>query len=325
MKRSPLIIVWHAQAAAYADALRELLPGVRVRGIAASGPDAQAAPDPPADLAAALGDTEALLAWKLPPAALGSMTALRWVQVSGAGVDHFLERPDLPADVLVTRSLGRFGQQVAEYVIGFLLHHLLEIDRYRHQQEACVWEQGARPLLADRTVGIIGLGSLGRPTAEALAALGARVLGVRRSGNPLPGVDRVLTQQQWRTMLPECDALVIAAPRTADTVAMVDAEALAALPRGAILINVARGDIVDEAALLDALENDHLGAAILDVFATEPLPPDHPLWSQPRARVTPHVAAPSEVRVVAAEFAENFRRYLEDLPLLNLVDRGRGY
>ena len=106
---------------------------------------------------------------------------------------------------------------------------------------------------------------------------------------------------------------------------MIDAEALAALPRGAVLVNVARGDIIEETALLAALESRHLGAAVLDVFAVEPLPRDHPLWTQPRAWITPHVAAPSEVEVIADEFAENYRRFVEGRELINLVDRERGY
>jgi glyoxylate/hydroxypyruvate reductase A len=240
-------------------------------------------------------------------------------------VDHFLGRPDLGTEVLLTRSLGRFGVQVAEYVAGYLLHHLLGIERYREQQRQRLWQRGERPLLADRTVGVIGLGSLGLPVARLLGALGARVLGVRRSGEAIGGIEDVFSSKSWRALLPRCDALVIAAPRTAETLGMIDADALAALPRGAVLINVARGELVDESALLRALESGHLGAAVLDVFTVEPLPTNHPLWSQPAARITPHIAAPSEVEVIADEFAENYRRFVGGRRLLNVVDRARGY
>ncbi len=253
------------------------------------------------------------------------MPSLRWLQVSGAGVDHFLHREDLGADVLLTRSLGRFGVQVAAYVIGYLLHHFLGIERYRQRQQERVGVRAERPLLHDRTVGIIGLGSLGQPIARSLSALGTRVLGVRRSGAPLEGIEEVFSADSWRDMLPRCDALVVAAPRTSETVGMIDATALGALPRGSVLINVARGDIVKEQALLEALEGGQLSAAILDVFTTEPLPPEHPLWQQPRAWITPHIAAPSEVDVIADEFAENYRRFIDERELINLIDRARGY
>jgi len=323
MKRLPKITVWHTQGDAYGDALRALLPEAPIEVVPATDHDSGAAP-PGSPVG---GETEVLLAWKVPQGALAGMPSLRWVQVSGAGVDHFLHRDDLPTDVLLTRSLGRFGLQVAEYVVGYLLSELLGIERYRERQHQCLWEREERPLLADRTVGIIGLGSLGLPIARSLTALGTRVLGVRHSGKPIEGVDieEVFSSARWRDMLPHCDALVIAAPKTADTIGMVDAAALAALRPGAVLVNVARGDIVNEAALIEALDSGRLGAAILDVFATEPLPPDSPLWHHPGARITPHIAAPSEVEVIADEFAENYRRFVEQREMINTVDRDRGY
>ena len=343
MNEKPRILVWHVQGDAYRDALRDRLPGAPITAInaarhetgeaaasgldsgPAAGDDATAAGGGTASKADAMSSAEVLLAWKVPSGALARMPTLRWVQVTGAGVDHFLEGSELSAEVTVTRSLGRFGIQVSEYVVGYLLHHLIGIGAYRDQQRRHDWTRGARPLLADRTVGIVGLGSLGLPTARALGALGARVLGVRRSGGALEGIDDVFSAADWRDMLPACDALVIAAPKTADTVGMIDREALAALPEGAVLINVARGDLVDEDALLAALDSGHLGAAVLDVFATEPLPEDHPLWDRPRALITPHIAAPSEVEVIADEFAENYRRYVAGRELINVVDPERGY
>lgn len=327
MKEIPPILVWHAEGRRYAEALRERLPEAAVTVIEAADHDTGRALAGSAEGpgASARDEAEVLLAWKVPEGALAEFPKLRWVQVSGAGVDHFLGRSDLGKGVLLTRSLGRFGIQVAEYAAGYLLHHLLGIERYREQQRQRLWRRAERPLLADRTVGVIGLGSLGLPVARLLGALGARVLGVRRSGEAIEGIEDVFSAKSWRSLLPRCDALVIAAPRTPETVGMIDAAALAALPPGAVLINVARGDLVDEAALLDALASDRLGAAVLDVFATEPLPDDHPLWDQPAAWITPHIAAPSEVDVIADEFAENYRRFVAGRELLNVIDRARGY
>lgn len=321
MRQQPQIVVWDARADEYREALAKRLPGVTVTAIAADDRDTATTAHPGLSGARA----EVLLAWKIPPGALTTLPRLRWVQVSGAGVDHFLHRTDLPADVVVSRSLGRFGAQVAEYVLAYLLHHLVGIEEYRDNQRRRQWKRRERPLLGDRTVGVIGLGSLGLPVARSIAAVGARVLGVRHSGVAIEGIEDVFSSKSWRSLLPRCDALVVAAPKTPDTVGMIDAEALAALPRGAVLINVARGDLVDEAALLEALDEGHLGAAVLDVFPIEPLPPESPLWDHPRAFVTPHVAAPSEIEVIAEEFADNYRRFVDGRELVNVVDRRRGY
>jgi len=320
MKRLPGILVWHADGDAYADALAERLPGTPIDVVTAADHDSGEAAT-----GAAGTDAEALLAWKVPAGALRRLPRLRWVQVSGAGIDHFLHRDDLGPDVLLTRSLGRFGIQVAEYVVGYLLHHLLAVDRYLERQRQRLWEREERPLLADRTVGVIGLGSLGLPIARLLTAMGTRVVGVRRSGGAIDGIADVFSAANWRDLLPRCEALVLAAPKTAETVGMIDADALAALPPGAVLINVARGDLVDEAALIAALDCGHLGAAVLDVFSVEPLPRDNPLWRHPRAVITPHVAAPSEVEVIADEFADNYRRFVAGASLINEIDRRRGY
>ncbi len=336
MNKIPRVCVWHTQGDTYRDALRKRLPDTPIEAINAAahetGEAVLGAPDSgtvanhaTSLITDAISSAEILLAWKVPPRTLTSMPALRWVQVTGAGVDHFLESTELSAAVILTRSLGRFGIQISEYVIGYLLHHLIGIDTYREKQRSHEWARNNRPLLADRTVGIIGLGSLGLPTANALTALGARVLGVNHSGLAVPGIDDVFSAKSWHNMLPACDVLVIAAPKTVETVGMIDQRALGTLPKGAILINVSRGELIDEDALLEALENGHLGAAVLDVFAAEPLPEDDPLWDQSRAWITPHIAAPSEIEVIADEFAKNYRRYVAGGSLLNEVDRRRGY
>jgi glyoxylate/hydroxypyruvate reductase A len=324
---SPQILVWHSQAEAYREALAHRCRGAAVEALVPGTGEAEAL------LARAAGQERhvagsgavVLLAWQVPDGLLRALPSLRWIQVTGAGVDHFLDRDDLPDGVLVTRSLGRFGQQVAEYVVGYLLHHLLEIDGYRARQRRRLWERGERPLLADRTVGIIGLGSLGMPLARTLAAFGTRVVAMRRSGADSEAVERVYGPETWRQMLPACDALVLAAPHTPETDKMIDADALAALPQGAVLVNVARGGLIDEEALLAALGSGHLGAAVLDVFAREPLPEDHPLWRQELAWITPHIAAPSELGPMVDELVANYERFIAGEPLLNLVDRGRGY
>ena len=266
-----------------------------------------------------------MLAWALPPDAFIQLPRLRWLQATGAGVDELLGRADLPEDVRVTRSLGRFGIQAAEYTVGYLLHWLLRLEDYRRNQDRGVWRQLARPLLADRTVGIIGLGTVGAAIAERLTAFGTTVIGVCRTARPLPNVKRVYAMEDWRRMLPACDALVLAVPLTESTRGMIDEDALRALPAGSALVNVARGAIVQADALLATLRDGHLAAAVLDVFDQEPLPPDSPLWTEPRAWLTPHVAAPSEIEPIADEFAANYQRFIDGESLHNEVGRSRGY
>jgi len=307
------ILVWHPRAEEYRRALLARLPGVPIE--LRTG-----APQSPSRSEAGV-----LLAWALPPDAFQQLPRLRWLQATGAGVDELLARADLPESVRVTRSLGRFGIQAAEYTVGYLLHWLLRLEDYRRNQDRGVWRQLARPLLADRTVGIIGLGAVGSAIAERLTAFGTTVIGVCRTARPLPNVNRVYAMEDWRRMLPACEALVLAAPLTEATRGMIDEDALRAMPAGSALVNVARGALVQADALLATLRDGHLAAAVLDVFDQEPLPPDSPLWTEPRAWVTPHVAAPSEIEPIADAFAANYQRFINGEPLLHEVDRSRGY
>lgn len=309
----PPVLVWHRRADEYRKLLRQRLPGVPLETCSTGHlpDDARRA--------------EVLLTWTPPPSALDRLPSLRWIHLAGAGADHLLDRDDLDPEVLISKSRGRFGLQAAEYVIGWLLHFLLEIEAYRRDQDRGRWNQRARPLLADATVGVVGLGNVGGTIAERLAGAGAQVLGSCRRSRPMASVAAVWAAGSWREMLPRCDALVLAAPLTEETRGMVDADALAALPDGAILVNVARGGLLVEDDLVAALRNGELRAAVLDAFEEEPLPPDCPLWTEPRVWITPHVAAPSEDDVIADEFADNYRRFLDGQSPEPRVDRTAGY
>ncbi len=306
------ILVWHSRAEDYRKALMQRLPGVPVE--VRSGA-----------VRAKPSEARALLTWSPPPGALGQLQALEWIHVMGAGVDGLLGRDDLSADVQLTRSLGRFGTQMAEYVVGYLLHQLIAIEDYRRDQDRGVWNGQPRPLLQDSHIGVIGLGSIGQVVAERLAAFGAEISGVCRTARPVPHVRHVYDARNWRQMVPACDALVLTLPLTQESRGMIDADVLAQMRPGAVLINVSRGELIDEEALILALRDGVLGAAVLDVFEHEPLPDESPLWIEPRAWVTPHIAGPSEVDSIATEFADNYRRFVEGTPLANLVDRQRGY
>lgn len=307
----PTVLVCHPQAETYRRLLAERLPGVGVEVMPRAS--------------ASCPDTRILLTWRPPAGVLARMPSLTWLHAAGAGVDHLLAREDLADAVAVTRSVGRFGAQAAEYVVGYLLHLLLDVEAYRRDQDRAVWRPRSRRLLEDLVVAVIGLGSVGGAIAGRLAALGADVVGACRTSRPARGVRRVYTGDSWRDMLPGCQVLVLAAPLTDATRGMLDADALARLPAGAVLVNVARGELVQGEALLGALRSGRLGAAVLDAFAREPLPEESPLWTEPRAWITPHVAAPSEPDRIADEFAHNYRRFVDGLPLERQVQRDRGY
>lgn len=312
-RQSPRVLVCHQEAEVYRRLLAEQLPRVSVETLLPRAPGAKPS------------DAEVLLTWRPPAGLLEDLPSLRWIHATGAGVDHLLSRADLTDSVTLTRSVGRFGAQAAEYVAGYLLHLLLDIESYRRDQDRAVWRPRPRRLLEDLVIGVVGLGSVGSAIAERLSALGAEVLGACRTSRPVRGVRRVYAGEAWREMLPRCHVLALALPLTPETRGMIDAEAIAQLPTGAVLVNVARGGLVDDEALLVGLRSGHLGAAVLDAFTEEPLERDSPLWTEPRAWITPHVAAPSEPDRIAEEFVHNYRRFADGLPLEQQVQRGRGY
>jgi phosphoglycerate dehydrogenase-like enzyme len=274
---------------------------------------------------------------------------LRWVQVTSAGIDHLLNHPLFEdRTVTLTTTSGMHAVTMAEYAFGFMLTFAHRIPTMRARQTAHDWPRDAgqvyQPrLLRDSTLGIIGYGSIGREIARLARAFGMTVLAAKRdvmhpaaaAEYALPGTGdpdgslahRLYPAQALKSMLHECDFVVLATPRTAETQRMLDAETLAAMKPGAVLINLARGGLVDEKALIKALESGALGGAALDVFEAEPLPEDSPLWDAPRLIISPHIAGvmPDYMAHAAEVFLANMARFLEGEDLLNVVNWARGY
>ncbi len=309
------VLVYHPEhAARYAALVRGPRGRLRVR--------TAATPDQAALLVA---DVDVLYAWKFPPDLYPKAGRLRWLQVMGAGVDWALA-PSLPPGVVVTRAPGVFGGWMAEYVLAWCLWATQRLEAYRTAQRERRWLGHVQPeRLAGRTLVVVGMGDIGRAVARAARALGLRVVGVSRSGRPAPGVDRVYRASALRRALREADWAVLVVPLTPETRGLVGARELAALRPHAWLVNIARGPVVDEAALVDALRARRLAGAVLDVFAAEPLPPAHPLWGLDNVVVTPHVAGPSTPEEIAPVFNENLARFLAGRRLRHVVDRARGY
>jgi phosphoglycerate dehydrogenase-like enzyme len=273
----------------------------------------------------ALARAEVLLALHTPRDLIKLAPGLRWLQGIGAGVEQFA-RAGVPRErVVVTNASGLSAGSMAEFVIGRLLEIWKRFREMEEHQRAHRYVQTYGRTFAGSAIGIVGLGHIGNAVASRARALGARVLGLRRTHRPGDSSDvahELFGPAQLHEMLARCDAAVIAAPATPDTAHLIDAKALAALPRGAVLVNVARGSLVDEAALAQALAGGQLGAAALDVFEQEPLPASSPLWSLPTCYISAHSSVSTDRYMddVLDLFADNLARYVAGQPLRNQVD-----
>lgn len=240
-------------------------------------------------------DCDAVLVWDGAADEVAAFVAanprLRWVHMRASGVPLELVEALRGRDVVLTTGRGTHGAAVAEHVVGLLLAHYKRFGALVRAQQERAWRVPSDvDELRGKTVGLLGLGDLGRSTARLLTAFGTTVLGLRRTGEPVPEVSTVYGPAQLDEFLGRLDVLVVAAPLTPETTGLIGAKQLRMLPVGTVLVNVGRGTVVDPDALVDAVRDGHLGGALLDVFDTEPLPPDSPLWHLPGVLITPHCA-----------------------------------
>lgn len=253
---------------------------------------------------------------------------LRWIQSSAAGMDHCLVPSVIASDIVVTSASGLFADQVAEQTLALLLGLLRGLPVFFRAQQKKEFIRRPTRDLHGATVGIVGFGGNGRRLAEVLAPFRTRILATDLFPvDKPPHVEALWHAERLPDLLPLVDILVLCLPLNEATCGLIDGAMLARLPRGALLINVARGPIVVEADLVDALEAGHLGGAGLDVTEVEPLPAASRLWHQPNVLITPHVGAQSARRYDDATrlACENLRRFLARQPLLNLVDKRLGF
>ncbi len=253
---------------------------------------------------------------------------LRWIQSSAAGLDHCLVPSVIDSSIPVTSASGLFANQVAEQTLTLLLGLLRDLPASLRQQETRTFDRHPTQDLFGRTVGIVGLGGNGRRLAEVLAPLVSRIVATDLFPIDKPDcVDELWPANQLPELLGESDVVVLCIPLNSQTESLIDSVALATLKPGAILINVARGPIVVESDLVDALTSGQLAGAGLDVTEVEPLPATSPLWSLPNVIITPHIGAQSARRVddTTDFFCQNLRRWLDGESLYNLVDKRLGF
>jgi glyoxylate/hydroxypyruvate reductase A len=275
-----------------------------------------------------LAQVEVLYGWGFPTGMVQRMPKLRWIQKMGAGVED-LSGTNWPFgdSVLLTRTDGRLiAPRMVEYVAAAILRCTLRDDAIATLRAQRRWEYLEIGSIRKHTVGIAGLGEIGGEIANALVALGATVVGWKRVPGTCPGVSRVFTgSDEFAAFLASCSVLVLVLPHTTETAGLIGAAEISQTRPGCHLINVGRGGVVDEVALLAALDSGRLSHATLDVFAQEPLPIDHPFWRHPNVTMTPHIAGPLIPEDVVPHFVENFQAFRQGRALKNVVVPERQY
>ncbi|WP_430457286.1 2-hydroxyacid dehydrogenase [Rheinheimera sp.] len=267
---------------------------------------------------------EFAVVWKQPAGSVSSLPNLQALQSFGAGVDSILSDTTLPASLPLARIVDpHLTASMLDYLDTVVNYYRLRFDEFGNNQQQQVWKPRSPRKIRHLTV--LGLGELGSAAARHFAGLGYSVRGWSGSLRQIDGVQCFAGDDQFADAVAEADLLICLLPLTPATENLLNEVRLAQLKTGAILVNVARGAIVDDEALLAALQTGQLAAACLDVFRIEPLPAQHRFWTTPGILLTPHISAVTNADTAVAQIAENYRRVQAGLPLLNQVDRTRGY
>ncbi len=277
-----------------------------------------------------LVDAEVIFAFRLPQNVLRRAPKLKWIQVTSAGVERYLDTEMIASPVILTNASGIHAIPISEWVIGVMLMFAKQMPLYFRLKRERSWQRLSSTVLNGRTVGIIGLGDIGREVARLAKALRMNVIGTKRTVKPdasVRYVDKLMPREQISGLFRESDFVVIAVPFTSETQKMIGGKELRLMKPSSYLINIGRGDIIDEPVLIRALQEKWISGAGLDVFAHEPLPPESKLWELDNVIFTPHVSGSMEDYVAKAcdLFVKNLRRYVEDKRLINVVNKKRGY
>ncbi|MBM88576.1 MAG: hydroxyacid dehydrogenase [Gammaproteobacteria bacterium] len=256
-------------------------------------------------------------------AILESKPPIDWIQSTWAGVTPLIEHSY--KNYILTGVKNVFGSQMTEYIIGHILYHELRMEERAEQQKQKYWKAKGSGRLQDKTMGILGTGSIGIDLAHSVATLGVRVIGYNNSGASAEPFGQVFTKESIKDFLRQSDYVVGILPDLPVTTNLIDTAALKAMKKSSLLINVGRGNLIDDDALCAALNNHEIAGAILDVFKEEPLPENSALWTTKNCIVTPHVAAMSYPADIVKVFLRNLEHYMAGEPLLYQIDFEKGY
>ena len=309
----------------------DLVPPPRWPGDHAGPEDWRRSPEEEEEFVAMLGEAEVL--YDFPRGHTRDLTRvapnLRWVQASMAGAGEIAQKAGLlETDVVVTTASGVYSSPLAEFVLMGMLQHAKNLNRLRRDKAEKAWRQTHTGTLEGATLCIVGTGNIGREISRMARPFGMRVLGVKRTvreDDPArEHADELYTTDQMHEALGEADYVAATLPGTPETLHLIDEQAIRSMKKGAYFANVGRGAVVDEGALVAALEDGHLSGAALDVFEVEPLPAESPLWDLENVIISPHATdmVPSLINPRQTDlFCENLRRYLADEPLVNVLDK----
>ncbi|MEM7380804.1 MAG: glyoxylate/hydroxypyruvate reductase A [Bacteroidota bacterium] len=265
------------------------------------------------------------MVWKHPSGILGDYTNLECIASFGAGVDFLFEDKSIDPSIPITRVIDPFlASDMSEFVIAQILNYLKNIHQYDTDKKESVWQPLPYRRLKDTTVGILGMGELGRALARDLVALGTKVIGWASRAREFEQV-KVYGREELTAFLGQSEILVCLLPLTPTTEGILNRKFFAQLPKGAYVINVARGGHVVDQDILDVIDSGHLSGACLDVYHREPLEKEHTFWQHPKIHMTPHIASVSDIASVVPQLLENYRRLQSGEPLKNEVSKEKGY
>ncbi len=310
------VFVYDRRAKEYCRMIRERFPELEV----VSGKPGQ-------DQSHHIADADIMITWQFPLEMLEKASRLRWIQLTSAGVDQLLEARDRLKDVIVTNTRGMHIDAMADYALGAMVMLQRNFSRFFLHQQDRKWSRRIAEPLAGKILGVVGVGAIGREIARRAQSFGMSVIGVKRNPTPLEMVSRLFGPDQLHEMLSLSDFVVLLVPATPETYRMIGEPELRRMKQTGYLINISRGSVVNESSLIQALQQNWIAGAVLDVFEKEPLPGESPLWALENVIITPHIAGDFEgyVERVIDIFGENFARWKSGGPLMNEVDLGKGY
>ncbi len=273
-----------------------------------------------------LNEIEIVLVWNYPHGILKKYPNLKWIASMGAGVDHILKDPDLPSSIPITRIVDKkLAKDMGTFVLATVLNHIRGLSNYKLNENTSSWLPKPYSEIEDLTIGIMGMGLLGQETAKNLSALNTTIIGWSRTTKKNLNFPMYTGQNDFDAFLSKSNILICLLPLTKSTENILNKKTFSKLPKGAYVINVARGAHLEEEDLINKIDENHLSGASLDVFKKEPLPSTHPFWKHPKINITPHIASITHPKSVIDQIITNYNNLLRKKPLTNTVSLERGY
>ncbi len=306
------LLIYHSDSKTYKDILSKKLPLLRIDSA-----------ERPLEALDVMEEVEILFSWQIPDDLLKRAKSLKWFFSTAAGNENLVKNPSFPESAILTKTTI-YGEMMAEYVLGYLLYFIRDLSKYFEEQRRKIWRQARPGRLRGKTMGLLGLGSVGKTIAKFGKQFGMNVLGMKRNPGPVEHVDQVMGPEDLVKVMPRVDTLVVALPLTPGTFHLLGEKELGLMKEGAVLFNIGRGKTIDEKALLNVLKAKKI-KAVLDVFEDEPLPKESELWGLENVVITPHVSGINMPGEICEEFVRNYERWVKGEPLIGLVDRQKGY